>query len=47
MNEVNVDYDPDTWIRVPLDYVDTRWHDAGRHRDRRPSGGVGDARRDP
>jgi hypothetical protein len=28
VNEVNVDYDPDTWIRVPLDYVDTRWHDA-------------------
>lgn len=28
MNEFNVDYNPDVWIRVPLDYIDTRWQDA-------------------
>lgn len=28
MNEIDVDFDPDLWIRVPLDYADTRWGDA-------------------
>lgn len=30
MNQVSVEYDADLWIRVPLDYVDTRWADAAQ-----------------
>jgi hypothetical protein len=30
VNQVSVEYDADLWIRVPLDYVDTRWADAAQ-----------------